>query len=185
MAGFADTEALAAAYKSLQAEFTRRSQRLKQAEKRLDELLPELPSAKEQAAPQPAEGGADGGAEQTDYEAFLAQFPDADAVAVVRGAVEAGDFTRGGLTRQYVRQLKAQIEALREENGSEELLVKRARENGRVTEAIVRDYLSAVVKAGTASQPKLVGAAPVLPPSRPKSISEAGALATDIFNLKQ
>ena len=38
LAGFADTEALAAAYKSLQAEFTRRSQRLKQAERKLEML---------------------------------------------------------------------------------------------------------------------------------------------------
>ena len=37
-AGFADADALASAYKSLQAEFTRRSQRLKVAEKELEKL---------------------------------------------------------------------------------------------------------------------------------------------------
>ena len=188
LAGFADTEALAAAYKSLQAEFTRRSQRLKQAERKLEMLAPKAVEVIEADAAPKEESGGEAlsvipSERENEYEAFLSQFPEADAVQVVRSAVEAGDYAKGGLTRQYVRSLRAQIDALKEENNSEEILIQRARENGRVTEAIVKDYLAAVAATGRTAPPKIVGASPATPPQRPRSITEAGNLATDIFKM--
>ena len=185
LAGFEDSGALATAYKSLQAEFTRRSQRLKQLEREVAKRV-EITAEQIENEPAPIQKDAEGGESAvTDYEAFISQFPDADAEAVVKRAIEQGDFKAGGLTRQYVNGLKAEIDELKKQSSSEEALIERARNNGRVTEAIVREYLTAVATANQNAKPKVVGAAPVMPPARPRSIAEAGALANDIFSVKQ
>jgi len=180
-AGFADADALASAYKSLQAEFTRRSQRLKVAEKELEKLRAVADTEELQqsaAVPAPAE-------EPSDFEQFLKQFPEADAEAVVKGAVAAGDFKRGGLTREYVRSLRGEIAALKEENSSEEAIAAKALASDKVTEEIVKAYLKGIKGVKDKQPPKIVGEAPKTPPSRPKTIAEAGLMAGDIFKYKQ
>jgi len=180
LAGFKNSTALAAAYKSLQAEFTKRSQRLKDMERELELSRVENESPREEPADEAC------GVKQphkTDFDSFIEQFPEADAASVVRGVVTSGDFALGGFTREYVKQLKAEIDTLKEEAASEEIITKKAMENGKITEAIVKEYLKAISDASRALPPITEGYEPVVPPSRPKSIREAGKMAGDIFKF--
>ena len=119
-----------------------------------------------------------------EFEKFLEQFPEADAKTVVKGAVKNGDFSKGCFTRQYVRALREEIEALKEENASEEAVTKKALASGKVTEAIVKEYLKAIIHSQAQMRNLPKGNAPVLPPSKPKTITEAGVLAGDIYKNK-
>ncbi|MBQ9482262.1 MAG: hypothetical protein IJU84_08870 [Clostridia bacterium] len=123
-------------------------------------------------------------AKRTEFEKFLEQFPDADAEKTVRRAIKSGDFAEGCFTRQYVMSLKDEIAALKEETSSEEIITRKALASGKVTEAVVKEYLKAVAAAQPQIRRTPKGGAPVLPPSKPKTIAEAGALAGDIFKNK-
>lgn len=118
----------------------------------------------------------------SEFEQFLKQFPEADADSIVKGVVSGGDFKRGNFTREYVRALRAKVSALEEENSSEEAITQKALKSEKATEAIVREYLKSVSGAHMTAAPSVKGGgSPALPPSKPKSIGEAGILARDIF----
>ncbi len=123
-------------------------------------------------------------ATKSDFEEFLAQFPEADAETVIKGVIETGDFKKGGFTRQYVRALKAEAEKIKNECNSEEFLIKKARENKAVSEEIIRDYLKQISEDGKKVIKTVKGASPVLAPLKPKTVAEAGKLANDIFKSK-
>ena len=130
------------------------------------------------------EDPSDKGGQPTDFEKFLEQFPEADAGKTVKRVLERGDFSEGCFTRQYVMSLRDEIAALKEENSSEDAIAQKALASGKVTEAEIKEYLKAVAanQAQIKKAPK--GSAPVLPPSKPKTIAEAGVLAGDIFKNK-
>ena len=120
----------------------------------------------------------------TEFEKFLEQFPEADAEAAVKGAIKSGDFSKGCFTRGYVRALRDEVAALKEENNSEEAIIKKALASGKVTEAIVKEYLLIAARNQAKFKAAPKGYAPVLPPLKPKTIAEAGVLAGDIFKNK-
>ena len=124
--------------------------------------------------------------EASDFEEFLKQFPDADAEETIKGVIESGDFKKGGFTRQYVKSLKQEAERLKRENDSEEVLVKKAMENKAVSEEIVKAYLMKISENKKAVEKRINGIAPAVPPIKPRTVSEAGKLANEIFvnNLK-
>ncbi len=190
LAGFADAEALVAAYKSLQAEFTRRSQRLKAAEKQLDGMkntvaMEILEGEKKISKKEDNTMGNDSKNTQneieTDFENFLKQFPEADAQKAVEGAISSADYKKGGFTRAYVRSLREKISSLEQQANNDEVIISKALASGKVTDAIVKEYLKAVASNQPTNRPVFSSASPSLPPSKPKSIIEAGALAGDIF----
>lgn len=121
---------------------------------------------------------------ETEFENFLKMFPEDDPTPAIRGAIKNGDFRPGCLTRQYVLALKAEIEELKEENNSEEAVLKKALASGKVTESVVKEYLKAVAEEQRTLRKSAVGSSPAMPPSKPKTIMEAGALAGDIFKNK-
>lgn len=178
LAGFKDSSALAAAYKSLQAEFTRKSQRMKDMERELNEV-----KSGAEVDTEPTNATAIEGDREGEFEAFLKQFPQADHNLVVKGVITNGDYSAGSFTREYVRQLKAEIDALKAENSSEEAITQKAMASGKITEAIVKEYLKAISASVNALPPVADGYEPVLPPSKPKSIREAGKMAGDIFKI--
>ncbi len=128
----------------------------------------------------------EGLSEATDFEEFLKQFPEADAEKTIKGVIESGDFRKGGFTRQYVKSLREDVERLKRENDSEEVLIKKARENKAVSEEIVKEYLMRVSENKKALKKRINGVAPAMPPAKPKTVSEAGKLASEFFikNLK-
>ena len=186
LAGFDSEQALVKAYKSLQSEFTKRSQKLKSAQEELEKIktLTQTEGAIEQSecdkttAKENSKGTENKEDKITDFESFLSQFPEADAESVVKGAIEMGDFKKGAFTRQYVRSLKERISALERENSDENVLIKKATENGKVSESIIKDYLVAIKNSMPKTKVSITGSAPVMPPAKPKSIEEAGALAS-------
>ena len=121
---------------------------------------------------------------ETEFESFLKMFPEDDPTPAIRGAIKNGDFRPGCLTRQYVLSLKAEIEALKEENNSEEAILKKALSSGTVTESVVKEYLKAVAEEQKNLRKAAGGSSPAMPPLKPKTILEAGALAGDIFKNK-
>jgi len=185
LAGFDSEQALVKAYKSLQSEFTKRSQKLKSAQEELEKLktLNQVEEVEQSdgdtnediTVDKTANGSED---KITDFESFLSQFPEADAESVVTGVIEMGVFKKGAFTRQYVRALKERISTLERENSDEDLLIKKATENGKVTESIIKEYLVAIKNSMPKTKVSITGSAPVMPPAKPKSIEEAGALAS-------
>ena len=111
--------------------------------------------------------------EASDFEEFLKQFPDADAEETIKGVIESGDFKKGGFTRQYVKSLKQEAERLKMENKA-------------VSEEIVKAYLMKISENKKAVKKRINGIAPAVPPIKPRTVSEAGKLANEIFvnNLK-
>ena len=61
---------------------------------------------------------------------------------------------------------------------TEDLLIKKATENGKVTESIIKEDLVAIKNSMPKTKVSITGSAPVMPPAKPKSIEEAGALAS-------
>ena len=117
---------------------------------------------------------------ESDFEKFLKQVPDAEAGTVIEDVLKSGDFSEGCFTRQYVRALKDKIEALKRET-TEEAVVEKALESKAASEAVVREYLKNIAAVQAKLRKSPAGSAPVVPPARPKTISEAGILASDIF----
>ncbi len=169
---FKDVNALMQAYTALQAEFTRRSQRLKRYEKEEENQVRDgavaqervAASAKTDASAQSEQGpssleeksiaGADGAQEANDMNLDMAMDEATKTAANVEGAA-----LKAGVAEEQTLSLYEQVMA------SEEVRLK-----------VIGDYLSSIGKRGA---PLLVGGRGVMhtSPKKPSSISDAGKMA--------
>lgn len=170
-------EALVEAYESLKADYAKRGKQIAEMEEKLATPHGDGDDGeiKEHAAH---------GEQMTDFEEFLLQFPEADAEGVIEGAVSSGDFAKGTFTRQYVRSLRDKIAALEAKVEDEEFITQKALESKEASEAIIKEYLRQIAKTKAGHRVIAASSAPAVPPSRPRSIAEAGMLAGDIFTTK-
>lgn len=171
---FHSVGALAEAYGALEAEFTRRSQRLRELEKAASDA-----SAARTEAEKPA--FADGGEDKT--ATLPADFPGAErAAGKSAGASECG-------SRQEAGEIGAPPTGGAETGGKEipgggeedeESLYRAASRSERVRLRIVGDYLSSLKTPGA---PMIRGGSGTLaaPPRKPRSIDEAGNMALLYF----
>ena len=154
---FRDVNALAEAYGALEAEFTRRSQRLRELEKR---------------AENPASGVAAGTAEKP-----TAQAEEAGAEKPLPSSEREGPALPSDLS-EHLRQERTKEESTRDTDENE--LYEAARRCEGVRLKIVGDYLSSLKGA---EAPLMKGGTGTLAvsPAKPKSISEAGNMALRYF----
>lgn len=175
---FSSAKDLLNAYNSLQSEFTRRSQKIK-------ELVRENESLKSSEKPTVA-SDTDGG--RSGKIAFSDSYPEAKEIlpSLYEIAASSGDEAEGFLERAYVKYLKDTIKTQSDYYVSDEYILKTAKSNQAVKDGIIREYLGSVNE----SKPKVGqylgnGDGIVLPPSRPKTIEEASRLAKKIFETSK
>ena len=180
---FANGEELLKAYNRLEAEFTKKCQQLKEAERRSE--TSETPSEKEGSAPL---------YEKDEWEdkvaAFTEEYPVAEEYAAEISSI-----------------LKSQPELAREENcleialgkavaknykkpesiiEDEDFLETYVYRNDKIRDRVIRDYLEGL--SPLAGAPKTIshsGAAAIIPPSRARSIEEVGAMAEKLIRSRR
>ncbi len=171
---FKDAKSLVNAYNSLQAEFTRRSQRLKALEGALEKADKEVSSPSVDRCEEDSEAAvAD----------FLKGYPRAENyISAIKEKV-AGDYRSEKLIGAYAELLQDEKEEAADEDRLEELALT----SPKVRELVIKKYLKEV--AGNAPAAVIMadggGAMVASPPKKPKSISEAGELAYELFKNKE
>jgi chromosome segregation ATPase len=188
---FKDVSALERAYESLQAEFTRRSQKLRELEKEMDNFKKSASAGAEKLRKT-----AQARREETKrFDAFIADMGGAsqekekpvDLEKDAQVHTEEAEEKSVSLSEQ----VKPQEEDARAEKGplagvskdaflSAEELFKRANEDEEVRLRIVGEYLASLGKSGA---PLTAGGVHMLatPPTKPKSVGEAGNMALLYF----
>lgn len=180
---FKDIESLQNAYKALEAEFTKRCQRLKALEEENRRLTEDAETKQSSSAEGP--GGED--ADELYIREFFERFPEAeDNVREISAYVVGGDNfgKKGYMERAYVDYLKAAFEKLKNECLSEEYLISHI-EGTPIKEKIIRDYLAGVESSNAV--PLLIGDGGQIalsPIIKPKNLQEAALLAQKIINRR-
>ena len=171
---FSSVAELLNAYNSLQSEFTRRSQKIK-------ELVRENESLKNSEKPQKGSEKTDG---RRGITSFSEKYPETKEIlpSLYELAAGLGDDAEGFLERAYVKYLKDKIDTDKEYYLSNEYIFKTASDNEAVKDGIIREYLGSV----NGSKPKVGqylgnGEGIIQSPSKPKTMEEASRLARKIF----
>lgn len=171
---FSSVEDLLNAYNSLQSEFTRRSQKIK-------ELVRENESLKKSEKISDISDNADG---RKGKIAFTETYPEAKEIlpSLYETAVNSGDEAEGFLERAYVQYLKDKVKSQSDYYLSDKYILETAKTNQAVKDGIIREYLDSV----SGSKPKVGqylgnGDGIVLPPSKPRTLQEASKIAMKIF----
>ncbi len=172
---FSDVKSLVDAYNSLQSEFTRRCQKIK-------ELQRELEISKESKQSNLDLPSSDIMREKDEICAVIPQTKDV-IDSLVEIAENNGDNKNGRLYRAYAELLIKQKDENEKITNSYEHLIKKIEENPTLKETIIRNYLKGV----NSSEPVVHltsgnGTAFLTPPSKPKTLSEAGEIARKILD---
>jgi hypothetical protein len=188
---FKDVNALLKAYESLQSEFTRRSQRLKELERRADnqgQVCDESDSGVEKLRKNAQKKRE----ERKAFERFLTETEEASAVATPENGPAAWEELQTGSGQTEADKVEEEKEnaiKLRGEGGepvaefknslsSEELYLE-TQKNEEVRLRIIGEYLRSV---GRALPPLTVGGkTAVTPPLKPRDIKDAGQMALKYF----
>lgn len=171
---FSSVQDLLNAYNSLESEFTRRSQKLK-------ELVRENESLKKTEQPKK---DSDSLSQSKGKIAFVEKYPEAKEIlpSLYDTAVSSGDEAEGFLERAYVKYLKDKLNSQKEYYLSNEYILETAKNSKALKDGIIREYLGDV----SVSKPKVGqylgnGDGIYAPPSKPKTMQEANNLALKIF----
>ena len=170
---FSTAEELVSAYNSLESEFTRRCQKLKELE-RENEKLKSLEQPVKNSANKVFHRG----------KAFKEKYPEAQELlpSLYDLAAKSGDEAEGFLERAYVNYLKGELENQKSYYSSNGYILEKACENQAVKNGIIREYLEGIDSSKpTVGRFKGNGESVIAPPSRPKTLSESNRIASIIF----
>ena len=175
---FNSLESLVDAYNSLQSEFTRRCQKVKELEREI-----EISNSKNQPKKELEENDI-----LREKSAILQVFPQTkDMVeSLVEIAEKNGDTQNGRLYRAYAEILLKDKEESEKKYNSLEYLKSQLESNQNLYESVIRSYLERInnqipslhLTSGN-------GTAFITPPSKPKTITEAGNLAKEILEKQK
>ena len=172
---FKDAKGLLEAYNSLQSEFTRRCQKVKELEREIEKL-----KASEQVTTPSEKLSIEG-----ECDGFLSVFPEAKQhlKSLYGIAASKGDESYGRLERAYIDKLLNDLKTQRDYFTSKEYFDSVISNSSDLKDGIIRGYLDEIY-ATKSSTPLISGDGKVCitPPSNPKSIFEAGNLAKKIFD---
>ncbi|MBR6737846.1 MAG: hypothetical protein IKL82_05740 [Clostridia bacterium] len=169
---FKDAGELKSAYDSLQAEFTRRSQRLKELEREISALK----TSKQPNGLQDLERSGEKG--------FFDYYPEAQEIKslLYKIATDGKDEAQGFLERAYVTYLKDKLKSADEKYSSSEYLAEKVFNNTEIKNGIIREYLGSVhASKPTARLTAGNGRAIIAPPSKPQTLVEANEIAKTIL----
>ena len=170
---FSTAEELVSAYNSLESEFTRRCQKLKELERENEKLKSSEQTVKNSEREVFQRG-----------KAFKEKYPDAEELlpSLYDLAAKSGDEAEGFLERAYVNYLKDELKNQKSYYSSNGYILEKAYENQAVKDGIIREYLVGVDSSKpTVGRFKGNGESIITPPSRPKTLSEANRIAKMIF----
>ena len=180
---FANSEELLKAYNRLEAEFTRKCQLLKDAEKRSEPT--DVPSDAAGSAPL---------YEKEEWNdrvaAFLDRYPIAEEYASKIGEILKSDPELAGqescleiaLGRAVASAYKRPESMMEDEAFLENYVYK----NDKIRDRVISDYLAGLSPlSGAPRTSPHGGAAAILPPTRARSIEEAGAMAEKMLNARR
>ena len=180
---FASSEELLKAYKNLEAEFTRKCQQLKESERR-----------SEPAAEVAADAGSAPLYESEEWDdkvaAFLGEYPIAEEYAkdiarllsedrALAGRDNCLEIVLGKVLAKNYRRPESIVE-------DEAFLEEHVYRNDKIRDRVIRDYLEGL--SGLAGAPKTLphgGAAAIIPPSKPRTVAEAGAMAEKMIRSRR
>ena len=172
---FKDAKGLLDAYNSLQSEFTRRCQRVKELEREIENI---------KNSEQPI-GDSEKLSNGDERKGFLSVFPEAEPhlQSLYQIAAGKGDESQGRLERAYIDKLLTDLKTQREYFTSTDYLSSVIDKSSDLKNGIIRGYLDEIYATKT-NVPLISGDGKVCitPPSNPKNISEAGNLAKQIFD---
>ena len=181
---FKNEESLLKAYRSLEAEFTKRSQRLKA----LEEENAALKAAVETKDDSSAEAFRDDGwTNEREAEEFFGKYPEAAELVdkITDFAVNGENFgKRGFMERAYVDYLIDRFDRLDKESKTKEFIIGQI-EGTPIKDEIIKEYLSSVNNSNLS--PRLLGGAgdiALTPVKKPKNLQEASLLAKEIIKIK-
>ena len=180
---FASSEELLKAYTALEAEFTKKCQQLKESERRSEPT--DAPKDEDGSAPLYERKEWD---ERVD--AFLESNPIAEEYAAEIGTIlkEDPDLARqencleialGRAVAKHYKKPESMIE-------DEAFLERYVYGNDKIRDRVIKDYLEGL--SALSGAPRTIphgGAAAILPPTRAKSIEEAGAMAEKLFKSRR
>lgn len=200
---FETADALLSAYNNLEVQFTKRCQELKRLEKEYNQLKSEQASLVQntlnrEVASEPVQdetGSAVG--EQSRENAseepldndialavsrFLSKNPEASKYAeeIALKTSMRGDIDDGFLERAYISVLQDRILA-EQSKLNDDFIYSRAKETPAIKEKIIRDYLNGIISSKASVLLAENGQSVIMPPKKPLSISEAGAMAVDVL----
>ena len=172
---FKDVQSLLKAYNSLEAEFTKRSQRLRKLEGENELLTKQLETKQSSSAGFSGTSYEDGESELTD---FFDRYPEAKAYQEELSRIVGGKHG-GELERGYIELLSDKLKRQAEQFESREYLISQI-ENSEIKDEIIKDFLSGILSS---SPKRLLGEGEIAltPPVRPKSLQEAKILAEEYF----
>lgn len=169
---FKDVDSLLKAYNSLEAEFTKRSQRLR-------ELEGERAASKAQPANDKNAGAGQTDAVEDAVGAFLKKYPDAKEYLDAIGAVADGKGV-GAMESAYIGLLTEKLKKQAELTASRDYVLSHI--DSTIKDEIIRDFLSEISSAKPTQQ-VVGGQSAITPPIRPKTLSEAKLLAEKFFRF--
>ena len=167
---FKDVSSLIKAYNCLEAEFTKRSQRLRQLEGECEALKAELKTKQDSFAGENDTHG------ETSAEDFIKRYPCAAEFADEIAAVVEGDrnATRESACIDILAdRLKKQAELF----GDRDFILSQI--DGSIKDEIIREFLSGI--SGAKPKEIIGGEIVVTPPIKPKNLREAKLLAEKFF----
>lgn len=202
---FKDVDALARAYSSLQAEFTRRSQKLKELEKRLENFEGEVRDARSGA--EKLRGNAKAcREEEKQFDKFMAEtvgvelresdfdqpsqnqaladYPSKEDSEEMQSSQNEGIMSAANVSldtesaREDEKERTGKV--VSEDGTNTDSLYEQVCRDEEVRLKIIGEYLASIGKSGA---PLMTGGVGVLatPPQKPKNISEAGNMALSYF----
>ena len=175
---FKDAQSLLKSYGSLQSEFTKRCQRIK-------ELEGEKAALEEQLLQRETLKGANGETIFTTMDKLTERYP---VASQYRKDIESrlSDDFGVDLRDLLIDALVDDVKNERDKNSNEENIYASAKNCPNVKDKLIEDYLSQVVhsKAKAVLLSDASGASVVAPPKRPKNFYEAGNMAREILRKK-
>lgn len=172
---FSSADELLGAYNSLESEFTRRCQKLKELE-RENERLKDKEQSKMNSVEKDFQRG----------RGFKEKYPETNEIlpSLYEIAANSGDDAEGFLERAYVNYLKGEIENQKNYYSSDGYILEKAGNTQAVKDEIIREYLMGI----NDSKPKVGrfkgnGESVITPPSKPKTLSDASRIANLIFEM--
>ena len=170
---FSSADELLGAYNSLEAEFTRRCQKLKELERENERLISAEQSKKNSSVKDFQVG-----------KGFKEKYPETNEImsSLYEIAAKSGDEAEGFLERAYVNYLKGEMENQKNYYTSNGYILESAGKTQAVKDEIIREYLMGVNDSKpTVGRFKGNGESVVTPPSKPKTLSDASRIANLIF----
>ncbi len=171
---FSSAKDLLDAYNSLQSEFTRRCQKVKELERENDCLKQSEQPIKDSLKL----------SSQVGKPAFKDCYPEAQEImkSLYDLAASSGDDAEGFLERAYVKYLKDKAQKQDEYYTSKEYIRSKVQGDLDMKNEIIREYLNGV----SASKPKVSqylgnGDGVISPPSKPRTLQDATKIALQIF----